>query len=62
MNYPEYIEELTPEVCQEIASCADFLLPLAMASKGWPIEVQAWLIATRETSLKRAAQMTGTLQ
>lgn len=62
MNQPEFIEEMTPEVCEEIASCADFLLPIAQASKGWPIEVQAWLIAIRETSLKRAALMTGTLQ
>jgi hypothetical protein len=62
MNDAEDIDQMTPEVCQEIASCADFLLPIARASKGWPLEVQAWLIAIRETSLKRAAQMTGTLQ
>ena len=56
------IEEMTSDVCRDVASAADILLPIAQASVGWPVEVQAWLIAVRETSSKRAAELDGLLQ
>lgn len=56
------IEEMTSDVCRDVASAADFLLPIAQASVGWPIEVQAWLISVRETSSKRAVELDGLLQ
>ena len=62
VSEPLLIEELTSELCEDIAQAADFLLPIARASVGWPLEVQGWLVAVRETSRKRAAQLGGMLQ
>lgn len=61
-TFMDHIDAMTPELLDEIAEAADFLLPIAQASKGWPVEVQAWLVAVRETSRKNSSQLSGVFQ